>query len=119
MEKEQLEEMENIRISVEQIQQQLIGKRELSAKQEESYLEKAKEEYIKETIQEERENLEEKVAQEIAIKYLAGMPARKLIDTLTKIGNLSNRRLKREDKIKKGNAAVKKLISSHKENESR
>lgn len=119
LEKEQLEEMDRIRIRVEEIQQQLIGGRKLSTLEEESYLEKAKEEYIRTTIEKERENLEEKVAQEIAIKYIAGMPARKLKYTLIKIGNLSRSELEKQNKYKKGNAVVERLISSHKENESR
>lgn len=119
LEKEQLEEMDNIRMRVEEIQQQLIGEREVSAQEEESYLEKAKEEYIRMTIEKERENLEEKVAQEIAIKYIAGMPARRLKNTLIKIGNLSRSKLEKQNKYKNGNAVVERLISSHTENEAR
>lgn len=116
LKEEQLDEMRNIRNRVEEIQQDLIDGRIISVEEERKCLEEAKKQYIDETVKKERENLEEKVAQEIAIKYIAGMTDRKIVDTLLKIGNLSWIRYRKEDKInKEGNKVVKGLAESHKE----
>lgn len=99
---EQNSELKNIRYEIEQINLQ------------EHDIEKAKETYIKQKIESERNNLEEKVATEIAIRYLAGMTDKKIIKTLLKTGNLSKLTYKKEDKInQEGNSVIKGLIKSH------
>ena len=116
LKQEQEQELKNIKRKIRTIQQNLIGDKKVSKQEEENYLEQAKEQYILETIESERENLEEKVAQEISTKYIAGMGDRRIKDVLIKIGNLSPRVLKREDKInKEGNKVVKGLAEKHKE----
>ena len=68
------------------------------------------EEYINEKVEVERANLEKKVANEIAIKYIAGMTDTGITDILIKTGNLSKRKLAKENKLNKnGNKNVRKL----------
>lgn len=68
------------------------------------------EKYIEEQIQEERNEIEEKVAMQICIDYIAGRSNKGIKDLLDKTGILSKRKIDREDRPnKKGNRVVQKL----------
>ncbi len=80
----------------------------------EQNLETAKEKFIQQEMANAREKFEEKVAIEIAIRYIAGTTDKKIVKTLLKTGNLSRARYNKENKTNKNASPhIKRLIKEH------
>lgn len=72
-----------------------------------------KEEFIKEQVEQERMNMEEKMAKQLAIDYISGMTDRAFNDLAIKIGYMKQEDLNLSKREKKASKSVTKLIEKN------